>query len=299
MMGIWKQSLFVSCLTVCGLVVESKAVAGLMVTSTATSVRVDFEQFRGDGFSPAPSSTQLDSDHWRIEGLSEGKGSFGGTYLSGDFARGSSAGGVSSGGIYGFDVGSGNAANWAIGFQPTGSDLTPGAVTLMLTNATGAMVDQVDLGFRLLSRNDGDRSGWIRFAYSLDDRSYEEVGSGRGSMTSPGPADLNPNWVGQDQSLVLSGLGIADGSSLFLRWGMDDASGTGSRDEWALDDVDVRFKAGVATVPEPSGGLVLGVLSLVMLGTGGRGRIVGGRAVGRWRSWRSDPRRRGGESLLG
>ena len=201
MMGIWKQSLFVSCLTAFGLSVHCNASAGLMVTSTGASVGIDFAGFRGSGFAPGavgtglvgsgPPATGLDSNHWRIEGLSDGAGVFGGTYLAGDFARGSSVGGVSSGGIYGFDVGSGSVANWALGFQPTGSDLTPGTITLMVTNATGSSVDQVDLGYRVLRLNNGDRSGSMQFAYSLDDISYDLVSS-VGAVVSPGPIDPNP-----------------------------------------------------------------------------------------------------------
>jgi hypothetical protein len=271
-MGIWKQSLFVGSFAACSLSVGSGASAGLMVTSVGSSERIDFGQFRGDGFAPNPSTTQLDSDHWRIEGLSDGAGSFGGTHLSGDFARGQSSGGVSSGGVYGFQVDSVSDSNWALGFQPTASDLTPGTATLMITNATGMMVDQLDLGYQIWIRNDGDRSGSLQFNYSLDDSSYETTNVG--PLTSVGPADPIPLWVSTDQVLTLSGLRLENGSSLFLQWQLEDVAGSGSRDEWALDNVDVRLTSKMNTVPEPSSWMVLGMLSPFVLGSRGRFRCA-------------------------
>jgi hypothetical protein len=53
-----------------------------------------FSGFDGSGFAPSPATGQLDSNVWRVTGMSDGNGTFGGTHDSGDFARGSSTGGV-------------------------------------------------------------------------------------------------------------------------------------------------------------------------------------------------------------
>ena len=89
---------------------------------------VTFSGFAGNGFSTAPSGSQLCSNIWYVEGLSDGNGTFGGTHTSGDFARGNTSGGVSTGGVYSLN-------NGAIWFQPAGSDLTPGYIHLVIRNA--------------------------------------------------------------------------------------------------------------------------------------------------------------------
>ena len=92
----------------------------------ATLFAEGFESFSGLGFSTPGGAGQLDSNHWRATGLSDGDGSFLGTHTTGDFARGFQSAPVSTGGVYAFDVG----ANRVLGAQPTGSDITPGAITL-------------------------------------------------------------------------------------------------------------------------------------------------------------------------
>ena len=259
MMGICQQSLFVGLLASHLLFSGASASAGLLVTSLDTSTRLAFDSYRGDGFAPNPTSTQLDSDHWRILGLSDGAGTYGGTYLSGDFARGQSTGGVTTGGIYAFNVDAGAGFDWALGFQPIGSDLTPGAATLMVTNATGTIVDQLDLAYRVLVRNDGDRSSTFGFGYSSNDLDYEAIDSLQVTSTLLG--DSIPEWTAIHRATRLSGLNLVSGASLFLQWQLDDLSGTGSRDEWALDDIELTFgSAPVSTVPEPASWILVGLL---------------------------------------
>jgi hypothetical protein len=227
-------------------------------------LRIGFDDFRGRGLAPFPTASQLDSDHWRISGLSDGPGSFGDTHDTGDFARGPSSGGVTTGGVYGFDVGSLGESNWTLGFQPIGSDLTPGAATLMVTNSTGTVVDRIELAYDVWLLNNGDRSSSIQFAYSMDDQSYET--SEGLSFVSALDADTNVGWEAVRRATILSDLNLLDGSSMFLQWRMDDVSGRGSRDEWALDQVEMTWGSpAVRTVPEPSTWVVLALLCPVML----------------------------------
>ncbi len=277
MMGIWQHSLFVGLVASHLFVSGATASAGLMVTTIGTSIGITFDGFQGDGFAPDPSSTQLDSDHWRITGLSDGGGTFGGTFATGDFARGSSSGGVSTGGVYGFDVDPGAGLDWALGFQPIGSDLNPGEATLMVTNATGTIVDRLDLAYQVLVRNDGDRSGSFGFAYSSNDMDYQ-VRDGL-QVTSGLTADAIPQWVTINRSTSMAGLNLASGSSLFLQWQLNDLSGAGSRDEWALDNIDLTFGSSpVSTVPEPSSWILVSMLCPAMLWSRRRHMSVSGRA---------------------
>jgi hypothetical protein len=263
-MGICQHSLSVGLFASLLLFDAASALGGLMVSPVGTPLRIGFDDFRGRGLAPIPTASQLNSNHWRISGLSDGPGNFGDTHDTGDFARGPSSGGVTTGGVYGFDVGSPGESNWALGFQPIGSDLTPGAATLKVINATGMVVDRIELAYDVWLLNNGDRSSSIQFAYSMDDRSYQSLGGL--SVSSALDADTSPGWQDVTRATILSGLNLVDGSSMFLRWWMDDVSGRGSRDEWALDQIEMTWGSpAVSTVPEPSSWLLLALLCPAML----------------------------------
>ncbi|MGB3512589.1 MAG: hypothetical protein WBA93_25895, partial [Microcoleaceae cyanobacterium] len=131
----------------------------------------DFNNFTGNGFVSTPAVGQLDSDIWKVTGLSDGNGTFGGTHDSDDFARGSSTGGVSTGGIYAFDVGSNNI----LGVQPGGSDFTPGDIVLKITNTTGSTITDLDIAYDIFYNNNEERANSLNFAWSVDDLSYTDV----------------------------------------------------------------------------------------------------------------------------
>lgn len=168
--------------------------------------------------------------------------------------RGSSTGGVSTGGTYAFDIGAGNIA---LGVQPGGSDFTPGYYELVITNDSGATVNTWAVAFNSYSYNDEGRANSFNFSYSTDGTNYTPVASG--SFTSGGAAAGSPSWVlGAAYSDNISAT-VANGGSLYLRWTGDDVSGSGSRDEFALDDVSVD------AVPEPSSTALLGLGGLALL----------------------------------
>ena len=103
------------------------------------------------GFSATPLAGQLDSTTYRAIGFSDGPGAFGGEFTSGDFGRGASSGGVTTGGGYAFEVSTGD---FTLGVQPTGSDFTPGDLTIAGENQTGAAIqallvaaDTISVGF--------------------------------------------------------------------------------------------------------------------------------------------------------
>ncbi|MFQ5628413.1 MAG: hypothetical protein ACE5I1_06610, partial [bacterium] len=131
-----------------------------------------FSTFFGAGFAPTPGSGQLDSDAWRATGFSDGNGTFGGNYTSGDFARGTHSGGTGTGGIYAFDVGGGN---FILGVQPIGSDFTPGDFTLKMQNTTGGTVTDLKISYRVWYYNDNNRANSLDFSYSPDDIAYTSV----------------------------------------------------------------------------------------------------------------------------
>jgi hypothetical protein len=203
-------------------------------SGTQTVFEEDFTGFEGAGFRPAPSANQLSSNNWKVTGMSDGSGIFGGTHASGDFARGPSAGGVSTGGTYGFDVGAGNRA---IGFQPAGSDFNPGTLVLRIQNTTGSTITTMDVSYTIWVYNDQGRASTFNFAHSANDLSY--TGIAALNYTSAQPASGSPSWESVNRSTTLTGLNIANGAYYYLRWESSDAGGSGSRDELALDDVQV------------------------------------------------------------
>lgn len=256
----------------------------LILPIAAAVTPVDFNDFRGQGFSPLPLPGQLDSDYWRVTGLSDGNGTFGGTHDTGDFARGLHNGGTGTGGVYAFDLYSApNITDTILGVQPTTDDFTPGAFTLRLQNTTGSTLDQVYVAYEIWTRNDQPRSNSLNFAYSKDDSVYTSVAAL--DFTTPLTADPSPFWSPVTRTVTLSGLGLANGAYLYLRWQGDDVGGSGSRDEYGIDDVVVsiggptalgvvglRAESGVAWAALAAGLLAGAVVALRRLAIAARRR---------------------------
>ncbi|MGC6427152.1 MAG: PEP-CTERM sorting domain-containing protein [Akkermansiaceae bacterium] len=177
---------------------------------------------------------------WDANGFSSGPGF--------SERRGSSSGGVGTGGAYAFDVGGGNVA---LGVQPAGSDFTPGYFQLEVTNDSGAALTAVELGFTGYYYNDQPTANSLALSYSTDGTSFIPIGGA--SFVSPELADAAGWTVGVAYSGSVA-VSIPDGGSLFLRWDGNDVSGSGARDEFALDDVSFG-----APVPEPSAALLSGL----------------------------------------
>ena len=227
---------------------DAPAVAeGWQISSEDTAFVIDFENtvadvnldaYLGTGFIASPASGQLDSDAWEVTGLSEAALTYGGTGTSGDYT-GTSSGGTSGGGLYAFDTGSGNST---LGVQPTGSDFTPGTITLRAQNQTGSTVTAADLAYLLYVYNDQERANSFNFSYSTDDATYTDVVAL--DLTSTATADGSPTWVSNSKFTSVTGLSIAVGEYLYLRWSSDNVSGGGSVDQFALDNISVRFNPG-------------------------------------------------------
>jgi len=212
----------------------------------------DFETFTGGGFAPNPAAGQLDSDWWAITGLTDGDLLFGDTQTTGDFARGQSTGGVGTGGLYAFDVGGGNTI---LGVQPTGGDFTPGEFILRLQNSSGVTVTQLQIAYNIWYNNDQPRSNSLSFAYSLDNVGYTPVAAL--DFTTPPAAD-GLGWQTVPLSTTITGLTIPISNVFYLKWTGDDLSGSGSRDEYGLDNIQVSLPTGdapptVSTTNPPDG----------------------------------------------
>lgn len=204
----------------------------------------DFNDFRGTGFAPEPVAGQLDSDIYRVVGMSDGNGSFGGAHTTGDFARGTDVdGGVSTGGVYAFEVVSGSG-DYNIGFQPGGTDVTPGALDILITNS-GSATNSFDISYNIEFNNDQGRSNSLTLEYSTDGGvTFTAVSAF--DFTTPEAADANGFTSVARSGTVTLDTTIAEGASFILRFATDDVSGSGSRDEIAIDDIVVTTAAPVA-----------------------------------------------------
>ncbi len=237
--------------------------ADLVLSALNSAVVIDFEStldqvnngpFAGAGFQSTPTAGQLDSDAWAVTGWSDGSLAFGGTQTAGDYARGlDNSGGVTAGGFYSFT----NATlTRTLGIQPGGSDWAPGTLTLRMTNQTGSTITQLDIAYEVWVNNDQGRSSSLNFSFSADNSAYTAVGAL--DLTSTVAADALGFQL-NNRSTSLTGLSIADGAQYYIRWSGADVGGSGSRDEFALDDISIT------AVPEPTTFALLGIAAAVLI----------------------------------
>ena len=230
---------------------------GLQISSPNTLYTINFdesvsgvniEQFDGSGFTTSPSDGQLNSYAWEVTGWDDGDLTFGGTRTTEntDYTRGQSNGGVTTGGMYAFLV---STENRALGFQPGGDDWAPGTVTLKIQNQTGTTVTSLSVCYKGYVYNDQGRSNNFNFSHSSDNSTYTDISSL--DITSVETAGV-PSWESHLRIGDITGISIADDDYYYLRWSGDDVSGIGSRDEFALDDIQIVANP-TSTYPTLSG----------------------------------------------
>jgi hypothetical protein len=217
---------------------------GLQLSIVNTIVTVDFDhtvdyvcnvQWNGSGFSSTPDAGQLNSGAWSVSGWTDGPLNYNETRTTGDYARGFTLTHPSSGGMYAFAPLA--PTNRALGFQPGGLDWAPGTITLRVQNRTGVIMNTLGLAYKLFVYNDQNRSSSFNLSYSTDNSSFIPVAAL--DFNSPEAVEVSPVWAVHEKSIELSGLSLAPGQYIYLRWSSADVSGSGSRDEFALDDISV------------------------------------------------------------
>ena len=221
--------------------VATASFSQLSLDAFSTNYTIDFDntvagvnngQFQGAGFDPVPSAGLLDSDGWSVNGLSDGDLFFGGTGTTGDYAAGISTGAVTGGGVYAFEV---QTADYALGVQPTGSDFTPGEFILKVNNNTGGYLGDISISYELWILQNGDRGNSFELLWSINNTDWETVENSY--VVSNDTADVTPVWELNTISVNISASSIAPDDTLYLKWYSDDQTGSGSRDEFAIDDI--------------------------------------------------------------
>jgi hypothetical protein len=197
--------------------------------------------FSGAGFEPNPTTAgRLNSNAWAVTGWSNGDLGFGGTQItaSTDYTRGSTALAVTTGGMYAFTGSPGSVADPSLMIQPGGGDWAPGTLTLRLQNNGTSNIIELAVAYDLYVRNDQGRASSFNFSYSVDDVIYTPI-AGLDYTSIEGADALGWVLVGSTPSrnTDITGLNVAPGGFLYIRWSGADVSGSGSRDEFGLDAI--------------------------------------------------------------
>lgn len=223
----------------------SPAYSQLSLNATSTAYTVDFSttlsgvnngafsvNSSAQIFASSPSNGQLDADAWDIsyDGASSGStASFPGSQTA-DFTTLTSAG-VSNTGYGAANI----SGNRKFAVCPSGSRATSGSLTLRIINNTGAPVTAIDISYLIEAYNDQSRGNEVEFYYSEDNSTYTNYAA----ATFVSTASSNNSIESSNPSFTLSGLNIANGGYFYIRWLYSDNTGSGSRDEFFLDDISV------------------------------------------------------------
>ena len=208
---------------------------GLQLTNTNTIYTIDFNNtvsgvnngaFAGVSIVSSPVAGQLNSNAWSHGTLFwVGASVFGGTNSSG---KGLSTGNVTDVGFYSFETTPGNRT---LGLQTDNSFLTN---TLRVQNNTGVTMTSLAISYKVYVLNNSDGAVYFALGYSTDNFSYTEMQSDTSVETS----DVSPVWKAHLWSVTLTGISVANGSSVYLRWPSTQYWNI-EADEIAFDDISV------------------------------------------------------------
>jgi len=229
--------------------------AQAILTNSIPSITIDFSNtmqtsmgsnpstaYACAGFEPDPiTAGRLNSNAWASTGMSFGSLVFAGTRITDDYARGAVNAAQTTGGFYAYTGAPNSVTNPALMIQPSGSDFAPGTLTLRIQNNGTLTITQLDVSYNIYVRNDEDRSSSFNFSYSSDNASYTDVNAL--NYTSTQAKDVTPTWVlvpgSPSRSTSITGINVAPGAYFYIRWSSNDVSGSGSRDELGLDDINL------------------------------------------------------------
>ena len=257
-------------LWVCCLFSMAPVLIGQMAfTDSVLTVTENFDTFDSDGFVPtssSPTAGQLNSDNWRVAGLSTDETmAFGDIQTGTDFTGGSSIedwGGTTTGGVQHIDDGTGNVV---FGIQPSSVDFTAGAIEFRVQNNASSAITLTSIAYDVYSYNDKTRSSYFNGYYSTvggyvyNDASTLNNYTLVSSYTSPGADDDTLTTINVSESVSIQ---VDPGDFVYILWEGDNAGSGSGYDEFAIDNVSL----GAQVIPEPStyalifGGLALAVV---------------------------------------
>ncbi|WP_026978463.1 T9SS sorting signal type C domain-containing protein [Flavobacterium tegetincola] len=186
----------------------------------------------GSGFTTSPTSGQLNSNSWAVDGFEDGTITFGGTNTNPDFGKGIATGGISESGIYAFQT---SPNNVALGIQPGTEDFTPGTITLRFQNQTSSAITSISLGYKVYVYNDEPASNSFNFSHSADNTNY--TGISELDVVSPTTADVSPSWKASYRVVTITGLNIPSNGFYYLKWSGAEVIAGSAYDQFAIDDI--------------------------------------------------------------
>ena len=258
---------------------SSSVASGLQLNAVDTRYTIDFDNtadgsnvgaFAGSVWNTSNATGSLNSDAWyQNENNATATPVFGGSYTNGNGLI-TPASNPTSGGFYATNF---PTTNRALTLQPTGSSFAPGQVVLKMQNQTGVTMTDINIGFTAIVNNNAARSSAVQISYSTDGVNFINVGPALTTplAATPAPFNVQKHYFSNE----LSGMNVADGGHVYLRWSYADNGGTGTRDELSIDDIDVVVNS-VTTTPLMRADTYVAVGIAGDATTQGNSTIVGG-----------------------
>jgi PKD repeat protein len=143
----------------------------------------------------------------------------------------------SASGFYSFRTNPLDTNDRALGFQPTGGDLTPGFIYFKVKNTTGQTISNLFFSFTLEVRNDQGRSNNVQLLYGADTVIANLTLAN--TYLSTVAADPIITWVDTQMVAIVTGINLAVNAEYYFVIKTDDVAGAGSRDEFAINDISI------------------------------------------------------------
>ena len=213
-----------------------------------TVLGVNNGKFNASGFNAAPGTGQLDSDGIIITGLVEGDLTFGTSGIGGGYARGTTSGNnMTNPGVYALLPGmqgpfpnyqnfTASASGNLLALQPDDLNFAPGSVIIRAQNATARPLSSISVSADYCSRSSsGPNSATYTFAYSTDNVNYTPFFTNTTPTTTSGQF---PSFGCLSAGpATATGLNVAPGEFIYVRFSGSAGSLAGSYDQVAIDNI--------------------------------------------------------------
>ena len=191
-----------------------------------TGWREDFNSFEGT-YASLPKSMMVSNDGTNLMSASDS-----------DF-RGINDGDLSTGGCYAWEVGTND---FALGYQPTTSEFTPGFFEVCFSNSSDITYRFIKVEYDFVVLNNENRSSKLQLQFHLMDGRIGGLSTATTEEAEDKPAEWNSIRAA---CRVQPPEPIAPGEVFKLRWYGDDSSGSGARDEHGIDNI---YVLGIRTI---------------------------------------------------
>lgn len=204
----------------------------MVIAELGKPVRESFDSFEGT-FETLPPGFAVSKDGSNCLTAADG----------GDF-KPPHSGGTAEGACRPWDLGDGDRA---LGYQPTSSEFTPGFFMLTVSNVTGEAAGMLEVTYEVVCLNNEDRSCSLDLEWSRDGIVFTRIPAV--TYASPTREDNPAEWVVSRRTVALRLRDpIRTGRCFLLRWYGDDNGGSGSRDEYGINNVSVTLRSRRGTV---------------------------------------------------